>query len=71
MKITKIQKFLFCVNHFTEMIIISYQGSRFDMQVLRHEDWMPRVFECNSRELMQNIRLYRKKNPNVFISKRK
>ena len=70
MKTTKIRKFVFCVNHYTQTIIISYKDSIFDRQVLRHEDWTPIVFECNSRELMKNIRLYRKKNPNVFISKR-
>jgi hypothetical protein len=70
MKTTNERKFVFCINHYTETIIISYKNSLFDRQVLRHEDWMPRVFECNSRELINNIREYRKINPNVFISKR-
>jgi hypothetical protein len=51
------------------MITITYKDSTFDKQRLRHKDWMPRVFECNSSEVMDNIRYYRKKNPNVFISK--
>lgn len=70
MKVTNSRKFVLCFNHFTEMIIISYKDSIFDRQLLRHGDWMPTVFECNSRELMQNIRYYRRKNPNVYVSKR-
>jgi hypothetical protein len=70
MKITNTRKFVFCMNHYTQTIIISYKDSIFDKQRLRHEDWIPRVFECNSSELMDNIRYYRKKNPNVLISKR-
>jgi hypothetical protein len=58
------------MNNYTQTIIISYKDSIFDKQRLRHEDWIPRVFECNSSELMDNIRYYRKKNPNVLISKR-
>jgi hypothetical protein len=69
MKLSNKRKFLFCYNHFTEMITITYKDSTFDKQRLRHKDWMPRVFECNSSEVMDNIRYYRKKNPNVFISK--
>ena len=70
MKTTKIRKFVFCINHYTQTIIISYKDSIFDRQVLRHGDWMPTVFECNSHELMDNIRYYRNKNPNVYVSKR-